>query len=165
MHCLNLSQYSSGLFASSTKTIQSLCRRAAVVLEQHEKLLDILKIPLLINTCVRNGYYSEAIDLSAHTALSLLERFPAVSVLIDVAAEAEQAIRIITSQLLLGASEDTDSFQNSQLPRRMGTLNEEELALAFLTSRAIYLEGVFSGIDGQRFDDMSMLSRRMFMTS
>ena len=34
----------------------------------------------------------------------------------------------------------------------MGTLNEEELALAFLTSRAMYLEGVFSDIHGQRID-------------
>lgn len=110
MICLNLTLYSSRLFASPTKTIQSLRRRAALVLEQHEKLLDILEIPLLINTCVRNGYYSEAIDLSDHMALSLLERFPVVSVVIDVAVEAEQAIRIMLSQLLLRASEDTDSF-------------------------------------------------------
>ena len=149
------------LFASSTKTIQSQRRKAALVLEQHDKLLDILQIPQLIDTCVRNGYYSEAMDLSAHTS-SLLERFPAVPVVIDIAAEAEQAIRLMSSQLLLLLREQAKLpalFKAVNFLRRMGTFNEEELALAFLTSRAMYLEGVFSSINGQRIDDARYLRR------
>ena len=86
-------------FATSTKSIQAQRRKAGLVLEQHDKLLDVLQIPQLIDTCVRNGYYSEAMDLSSHSA-SLLARFSTVPIIIDVAAESEQAIRLMFSQLL-----------------------------------------------------------------
>ena len=40
--------------------------KARVVLEQHEKIRDLLEIPLLIDTCVRNGYFAEALSLVSH---------------------------------------------------------------------------------------------------
>ncbi|TEB38608.1 hypothetical protein FA13DRAFT_1724526 [Coprinellus micaceus] len=40
--------------------------RAKVVLDQHEKIRDLLDIPLLIDACVRNGYFAEALSLAAH---------------------------------------------------------------------------------------------------
>ncbi|KAF9011186.1 Dor1-like family-domain-containing protein [Cyathus striatus] len=40
--------------------------KARVVLEQHEKIRDLLDIPLLIDTCVRNGYFTEALSLASH---------------------------------------------------------------------------------------------------
>lgn len=149
------------LFASSTKTIQSQRRKAALVLEQHDKLLDILQMPQLIDTCVRNGYYSEAMDLSAHTS-ALLARFPTVPVIIDVAAEAEQAIRLMSSQLLVLLREPAKLpalFKAVNFLRRMGTFKEEELALAFLASRAVYLGGAFNSIDRQRTDHTRYLRR------
>ncbi|KAF8495068.1 Dor1-like family-domain-containing protein [Gautieria morchelliformis] len=149
------------VFASSTQTIQSQRRKATLVLEQHDKLLDILQIPQLIDTCVRNGYYSEAMDLSAHTS-TLLAQFPTVPVIIDVAAEAERAIRLMSSQLLVLLREPAKLpalFKAVNFLRRMGTFGEEELALAFLTSRAMYLEGVFSSIDSQRTDPTRYLRR------
>ncbi|TFK42057.1 Dor1-like family-domain-containing protein [Crucibulum laeve] len=45
--------------------------KARVVLEQHEKIRDLLDIPVLIDTCVRNGYFAEALSLVSHaTALA-----------------------------------------------------------------------------------------------
>ncbi|EAU92363.1 hypothetical protein CC1G_00582 [Coprinopsis cinerea okayama7 len=40
--------------------------RARVVLDQHDKIRDLLDIPLLIDACVRNGYFAEALSLSSH---------------------------------------------------------------------------------------------------
>lgn len=40
--------------------------KARVVLEQHDKIRDLLEIPLLIDTCVRNGYFAEALSLASH---------------------------------------------------------------------------------------------------
>lgn len=42
-------------------------QQARVVLDQHDKLRDLLDIPILIDTCVRNGYFAEALSLAAHT--------------------------------------------------------------------------------------------------
>ena len=148
-------------FAASTKSIQSQRTKAGLVLEQHDKLLDVLQIPQLIDTCVRNGYYAEAMDLSSHTA-SLLARFSTVPIIIDVAAEAEQAIRLMFSQLLALLREPAKLpalFKAVNFLRRMETLDEEELALAFLTSRTTYLEGLFGGIERQRTDQTRYLRR------
>ena len=64
--------------------------KARVVLEQHEKIRDLLDIPVLIDTCVRNGHFGEALSLAGHVA-SLIHRAkdnppPAIltSVLVEV---------------------------------------------------------------------------------
>ncbi|KIJ54066.1 hypothetical protein M422DRAFT_221634 [Sphaerobolus stellatus SS14] len=148
-------------FAASTKVIQAERRTAALVLEQHEKLLDILQIPQLIDTCVRNGYYSEAMDLSAH-ASSLLARFPTIPVIVDVAAEAEQAIRLMSTQLLALLREPAKLpalFKAVNFLRRMGTLDEEELALAFLSGREVHVLGLFAAIEQQRTDHARYLKK------
>ncbi|GJJ13471.1 hypothetical protein Clacol_007725 [Clathrus columnatus] len=141
-------------FSESTKVIQSSRKKATLVLEQHDKLLDILQIPQLIDTCVRNGYYSEAMDLSAQST-ALLKRFPTIPVIIDVASESERAIRLMSTQLLAMLREPAKLpalFKAVNFLRKMRSLDEDELAVTFLSSRAVYLEQIFQTIETQRSD-------------
>ncbi|KAF4622877.1 hypothetical protein D9613_002276 [Agrocybe pediades] len=49
-----------------TETVLKERNKARVVLDQHEKIRDLLEIPILIDTCVRNGYFAEALSLVSH---------------------------------------------------------------------------------------------------
>jgi len=51
---------------SRTEAVLKERSKARVVLEQHEKIRDLLEIPILIDTCVRNGYFAEALSLVSH---------------------------------------------------------------------------------------------------
>lgn len=148
-------------FASGTKQIQEERRKANVVLEQQEKLIDILEIPRLVDTCVRNGYYQEALDLSSHTKL-LLRRFPDIPMIHDVALETEQGIRLMNVQLLSSLREPLKLpalFKAVNFLRRMKVFEEEELALIFLTSRYAYVAGLLGSVEGERHDSTKYLRR------
>ncbi|CAE6472847.1 unnamed protein product [Rhizoctonia solani] len=148
-------------FAASTREIQQSRSRAALVLEQHDKLLDVLTIPQLIDMCSRSGHYAEALDLAAH-ATTLASRFPDIRVICDVAAEAEAGVRSIRATLLMSLREHAKLPALAKaigLLRRMKALSEDELALAFLTGRVANLNASLAAIERDGADQMEEAAR------
>ncbi|KAJ7724272.1 Dor1-like family-domain-containing protein, partial [Mycena metata] len=129
-------------------------RKARVVLEQHDKIRDLLEIPMLIDTCVRNGYFAEALSLASHArSLSLGTSSPPL-ILTSVLSEVQNSITQMLLSLLATLHEP-----NRKLPALWKAVNflrkmdvfgsspegEEQIALAFLGGREGCLKASLEG--------------------
>ena len=109
-------------------------RRTSLVLGQHTKLLEILELPQLIETCVRNSHYEEALSI-----LQLASRLAKPMGSIPLVGKILDSINVscvwMLNQLLLRLR------GNVQLPeclrivgfiRRMDAFTDTELRIKFL---------------------------------
>ena len=136
-------------FAEDTRSIQKDRRKAALVLEHHDKLHDVLSLPALLDSCVRNHTYNEALLLSQHAA-ALAARFPENALVQSVKAECDARVQAMLGQLLRMLSEQAKLpalFRAVGFLRKMDVLEEPELALAFLTGRGVYLDGLLKTVE------------------
>ncbi|KAG9443818.1 hypothetical protein H6P81_015158 [Aristolochia fimbriata] len=136
-------------FVDSAQQILEMRKLNRTLLANHSTLLDLLEIPQLMDTCVRNGNYDEALDLEAFV-YKLSTMHPKLPVIQSLAAEVKQTTQALLSQLL-------QKLRSSiQLPeclriigylRRIGVFTESELRLQFLRCREAWLAGILDDLD------------------
>ncbi|KAH9805214.1 Conserved oligomeric Golgi complex subunit 8 [Citrus sinensis] len=142
-------------FIESAEEILEKRKMNQMLLANHSTLLDLLEIPQLMDTCVRNGNYDEALDLEAYVCkLSTLH--PKLPIIQALAAEVKQTTQSLLSQLLQKLR------SNIQLPeclriigylRRIGVFSEYEMRLQddfvfqFLRCREAWLTGILEDLD------------------
>ncbi|KAF9138897.1 conserved oligomeric Golgi complex component [Mortierella sp. GBA39] len=69
------------------------------ILATHSQLLEVLEIPLLMETCVRNGYYNEALELASHVQRLVL-RYPGIGIIQEIDTKVAQGKEMMLVQLL-----------------------------------------------------------------
>lgn len=74
--------------------------KAQNLLANHDRLLDILEMPSLVSTCVKNGYFSEAIQLSTHVKRLATLHYTNVPLVQKLAAQVEAAMNEMTGRLI-----------------------------------------------------------------
>ena len=74
--------------------------RAKNLLANHDRLLDVLEMPSLVSTCVRNGYFSEAIQLCTHVKRLATLYYANVPLVQELAAQVEIAMSEMTVRLV-----------------------------------------------------------------
>ncbi|KAM7507497.1 hypothetical protein LguiA_017950 [Lonicera macranthoides] len=136
-------------FSESAEQILEKRKMNQTLLANHSTLLDLLEIPQLMDTCVRNGNYDEALDLEAFVC-KLSTMHPKLPVIQALAVEVHQTTQSLLSQLLQKLK------SNIQLPeclriigylRRIGVFSEYEMRLQFLRCREAWLTGILEDLD------------------
>ncbi|XP_058767391.1 conserved oligomeric Golgi complex subunit 8 [Vicia villosa] len=136
-------------FIESAEQILEKRKMNQTMLANHSTLLDLLEIPQLMDTCVRNGNYDEALDLEAFVG-KLSTMHPKLPIIQALAAEVRLTTQSLLSQLLQKLR------SNIQLPeclriigylRRIGVFSEYGMRLLFLRCREAWLNGILEDLD------------------
>jgi conserved oligomeric Golgi complex subunit 8 len=87
-------------FNAFAKSQASTREKAENLLANHDRLLDILEMPSLVSTCVRNGYFSEAIQLSTHVKRLATLHYAHISLIQRLASQVDEAMKEMTVRLI-----------------------------------------------------------------
>jgi hypothetical protein len=123
-------------------------KKAKVVLDQHDKIRDILDIPILIDTCVRNGYFAEALSLASHNASLSSSTSPAIlhSITVEVQHSIAQMLVTLLSTLREPNRKLPALWKAVNFLRKMDVFDSEDLiAVAFLGGREECLKASLDG--------------------
>jgi hypothetical protein len=135
-------------FSSSAQQVNSSRQQMSLALSRHSQLLEVLEIPQVVDTCVRNGYYEEALDLCSHVR-HMERKHTHIPIVKGIWEDVERSMRLMQSQLLASLR------ASIQLPaclravgflRRMECFSPAELRLRFLQARDAWLTSVLSAI-------------------
>ncbi|KAF0300504.1 Conserved oligomeric Golgi complex subunit 8 [Amphibalanus amphitrite] len=123
-------------------------RLNSATLTKHTELLEVLELPQLMDTAVRNGYYDQAMQLVTHVR-ALEKKHGHIKLVESIVNDVQLAYRLMLTQLV------SQLRTNIQLPqclkvighlRRMEVYTEFELRLKFLQARNAWLEEQLANI-------------------
>eukprot|EP00656_Telonema_subtile_P036404 TRINITY_DN40399_c0_g1_i1.p1 TRINITY_DN40399_c0_g1~~TRINITY_DN40399_c0_g1_i1.p1 ORF type:complete len:275 (+),score=76.49 TRINITY_DN40399_c0_g1_i1:81-905(+) len=108
----------------------------------YTSLIELLEVPQLMDTCVRNGLYDEAIELLAFSR-SIARIHPGIPVVVQVLTEVEESAETMVSQLLALLRTPLQLHVCLRVVahiRRLKVFSPSELRTRFLQCRNQWLE-------------------------
>ncbi|KAF9784768.1 Dor1-domain-containing protein [Thelephora terrestris] len=143
-------------FLEEVKDVQAERKKMKVVVENLGRVEEIVGVGGVVEGCVRSGWYGEAVEVEMRIANLARKLDPdGRGVVWDVKAEVDQRIRSMVGDLLSGLRESGANklpvlFKTVGFLRKMGVLDEEEIAQAFLSCRLSCLKRSLEDLDVER---------------
>ncbi|GAM18167.1 hypothetical protein SAMD00019534_013420 [Acytostelium subglobosum LB1] len=131
-HCESFSSMSNGL-TTKRSSVKNL-------LDNFPTLLDLLEIPQLMDTCVKNGYYEEALQLESY-AKKIAKQYPNIKVIKEIVDEVDKSTQSLIANLQQSLRVNislTDCIKTIGYLRRL-SFKENELKTTLLHSRDQFL--------------------------
>ncbi|KAF3330279.1 conserved oligomeric Golgi complex subunit 8 [Carex littledalei] len=143
-------------FIESAQQIVEERRLNHTLLANHSTILDLLEIPQLMDTCIRNGNYDEALDLEAfvNKLTKLHSEFPIIQALaIDVKKSTQSMVSQLLQKLRSNIQASHICLRIVAHLRRIGVFAESELRLQFLRCREAWLSSSLEELDQRNVYD------------
>ncbi|KAK5574561.1 hypothetical protein RB653_009814 [Dictyostelium firmibasis] len=139
----NLPTISSSCESFSSKSHSLTERRSSIknLLDNFATLLDILEIPQLMDTCIKNNSFDEALQLESF-AKKIYKQYSNNTVIIEIIKEIKICTRSLISTLQQQLRQDitlTNCIKTIGYLRRLSIYKENELKIIFLHSRDQWL--------------------------
>lgn len=135
-------------FSQASSEIATHRRLNTLTLTRNAQLLEILELPQLMDTCVRNGNYEEALELAAYVR-RLGKKHGNIPIIESIVKDVECAWIVMLHQLLQQLHCDLPLPRCLQVVgflRRMQLFSEPELRLKFLQARGTWLQNLLKTI-------------------
>ncbi|KAK3809781.1 MAG: Dor1-like family-domain-containing protein, partial [Linnemannia elongata] len=136
------------------------------ILATHSQLLEVLEIPLLMETCVRNGYYNEALELASHVQRLVL-RYPGIGIIQEIDTKVAQGKEMMLVQLLAQLREPIKlpvALRIIGFLRRIGSFKGQLDLMLFLKSRGLYMNLQLSKVVYHKGDSFGYLKKYIDVT-
>uniref|UniRef100_A0A182QH74 Conserved oligomeric Golgi complex subunit 8 n=1 Tax=Anopheles farauti TaxID=69004 RepID=A0A182QH74_9DIPT len=135
-------------FQQGSANINAARRLNSLTLMRNAELLEILEIPQLMDSCIREGKYEEALELSSYVQ-RLMTRHGNIPVIASINEAVEAAWHTMLMQLMAQLRTDLQLPKCLQVVgylRRMQAFSGCELKLKFLQTRTSWLKDLLASI-------------------
>ena len=136
-------------FTKNIQLINASRRTNNLTLQKHNQLLEILEISQLMDTCVRNEYYEEALDLASYVKRLKKKYSNSIPLIQKIVDDVNQSLNLMLKQLLQQLKTNIQFNQCLKIIgiiRRLELFTESELRIKFLQLRDSWLQSLLQSI-------------------
>ena len=136
-------------FTRNIQTINASRRTNNLTLQKHNQLLEILEISQLMDTCVRNEYYEEALDLAGYVKRLEKKFASSIPLIQQIVNDVNKSLNFMLKQLLQQLKTNLQFNQCLKIIgiiRRLDVFSESELRIKFLQLRDSWLQSLLQNI-------------------